>query len=437
MPRAPRLVRVRQTYSADLKARAIWQHQILKKKTTSIAIDLNMPLRVVQRVIQTWNELGVVRRQRKGMGRPKLMLDTPEKQKQKKKKASDEALPEFIVVLVPTIHGASQRVPVPYESTYESAEAAIFHAIPCFDVPLKPTLSYKLTSKSGKILLNDNESWLSLCAAAVAKLKDKKKTSCDAIEICLSPDNYMLSLQARNNPKSSKKGKRAANKVIGSNALADEDDVGGGTSLMEKEQNLKKLEDKNGEFTDVIVMRNSWAHALAVEDYAVTLDNSPATDLFDRFHKTRDSMSMSKALASASASGQNPTIVEMMMMAMLEQSKVNSAILATMIERSNSNSVRRYPSGGSPSTRSHATAAIAGQHDGDGIVDFFAYLDRIEPRRDPNRYLEALKGDEVLNVGDIVRQGDNYLTSKRIGMKPSLAAWVFQHAKEHLKTFDG
>jgi hypothetical protein len=73
MPHAPRPVPLRQSYSPDLKARVIYQSQILKKETTAIAVNLNMPLRVVQCVIQTYNELGMVCTRRKGIGRARLM----------------------------------------------------------------------------------------------------------------------------------------------------------------------------------------------------------------------------------------------------------------------------------------------------------------------------------------------------------------------------
>ncbi|KAJ7230132.1 hypothetical protein GGX14DRAFT_337654, partial [Mycena pura] len=43
------------------------------KKPTEIAISLDMPVRVVQRVIQTWNEIGEVCRDRRYIGRAPLM----------------------------------------------------------------------------------------------------------------------------------------------------------------------------------------------------------------------------------------------------------------------------------------------------------------------------------------------------------------------------
>ncbi|KAJ7189358.1 hypothetical protein GGX14DRAFT_326455, partial [Mycena pura] len=43
------------------------------KSNEDIAIDLNMPLRVVQRVQQTWAEIGEVCRDRRHKGRPPLL----------------------------------------------------------------------------------------------------------------------------------------------------------------------------------------------------------------------------------------------------------------------------------------------------------------------------------------------------------------------------
>jgi hypothetical protein len=62
------------------------------------------------------------------------------------------------------------------------------------DIPVKLTLSYKLNSKSGKILLTASDSWFFLRDAVVTSLNDKKKTTTDAIDICLSPDNVSFSI---------------------------------------------------------------------------------------------------------------------------------------------------------------------------------------------------------------------------------------------------
>ena len=63
----------RNHFSRDLKRRVIYQACTLNKGTTQIAIDLDMPLRVVQHIIQMWRELGDVCRDRKGRGRAPLL----------------------------------------------------------------------------------------------------------------------------------------------------------------------------------------------------------------------------------------------------------------------------------------------------------------------------------------------------------------------------
>ncbi|KAF8575984.1 hypothetical protein K439DRAFT_1277043, partial [Ramaria rubella] len=45
-------------YSRDLKERVIYQHQKLNMKPIDIAPSLDMSLRVVQRTLQPYNELG-------------------------------------------------------------------------------------------------------------------------------------------------------------------------------------------------------------------------------------------------------------------------------------------------------------------------------------------------------------------------------------------
>ncbi|KAJ7687486.1 hypothetical protein B0H17DRAFT_1300665 [Mycena rosella] len=63
MARKQRTVPLRQHYSRDLKRRIIHMSQKLHLSSTEIAILLDMPLRVVQRVHQFWTEIGEVFRQ--------------------------------------------------------------------------------------------------------------------------------------------------------------------------------------------------------------------------------------------------------------------------------------------------------------------------------------------------------------------------------------
>ncbi|KAF7335978.1 DDE family endonuclease [Mycena sanguinolenta] len=58
MARKQRAVPLRQHYSRDLKRRVIHMSQKLHLSSAEIVIMLDMPLRVVQRVRQVWNEIG-------------------------------------------------------------------------------------------------------------------------------------------------------------------------------------------------------------------------------------------------------------------------------------------------------------------------------------------------------------------------------------------
>jgi transposase-like protein len=73
MARRQRQVPLRNNYSRDLKRRVIHLSQKHHKGSAEIALLLDMPLRVVQRVRQVWNEIGEVSRQRVRSGREPLM----------------------------------------------------------------------------------------------------------------------------------------------------------------------------------------------------------------------------------------------------------------------------------------------------------------------------------------------------------------------------
>jgi hypothetical protein len=73
MPRKPRSKPLRQHYTRDLKRRVIYQAEVLGYSSTKIAIELSMPLTVVQRVRRTWSEIGEVCQDRKYKGRAPMM----------------------------------------------------------------------------------------------------------------------------------------------------------------------------------------------------------------------------------------------------------------------------------------------------------------------------------------------------------------------------
>lgn len=177
----------------------------------------------------------------------------------------------------------------------------------------------------------------------------------------------------------------------------------------------------------------------ALEEHGITLDNPPNTPLFAAFHKKHDDPSSNKATtAAAESSTSTSTMMDVFMMGMMEQSKMNTALLATIANRS---SIRRYPSAGSPSRCSQVvtapTAALpaADTHEAENedIGDFFNFLDTVDSRRSAGRYLDALIAEEVFTVGNIILQGKVYLESSVIGMKSTLASWVVDLAQKRVR----
>lgn len=63
----------RRQYSRDLKLAVIHQTHTLGYKSTKIAIELDIPLRVVQRIRQNWKEIRDVCKEGKRVGRSPLM----------------------------------------------------------------------------------------------------------------------------------------------------------------------------------------------------------------------------------------------------------------------------------------------------------------------------------------------------------------------------
>lgn len=65
--------RLRRRYTKEVKCLIMYQTHILGRKPTQISIDLDIPVRVIQRVKKTWKDIGEVCRDRKYMGRgPKM-----------------------------------------------------------------------------------------------------------------------------------------------------------------------------------------------------------------------------------------------------------------------------------------------------------------------------------------------------------------------------
>ena len=77
MPRQPPEVRLRHTYSKDLRERIVYQRYKLKKKIIAISIDLNISQRVVERTLQLWRDTGEVVHDGPGLHGKRRRLMTP------------------------------------------------------------------------------------------------------------------------------------------------------------------------------------------------------------------------------------------------------------------------------------------------------------------------------------------------------------------------
>ena len=60
-------------FSKNVKKLVIYQSNVLGMSTTDIAVNLDMPVCVVQWVLQTWDEIGAVAREPKTLGWARLM----------------------------------------------------------------------------------------------------------------------------------------------------------------------------------------------------------------------------------------------------------------------------------------------------------------------------------------------------------------------------
>ena len=68
MPSTPR-----RRYSKDVKKLVIYQLSVLDMSTMDIAVNLDMPVCVMQQVLQTWDEIGAVIRELKTLGQAHLI----------------------------------------------------------------------------------------------------------------------------------------------------------------------------------------------------------------------------------------------------------------------------------------------------------------------------------------------------------------------------
>ncbi|THH23263.1 hypothetical protein EUX98_g7916 [Antrodiella citrinella] len=213
--------------------------------------------------------------------------------------------------------GLSERVPLPYGSSFEDAQETIYKTLGCDEVHRKPALiQYKLstsTKNAPAFALRDAGSW-DLLVADVQAAEAKRKTQ---VPVDISVGHlYLESLRSKLNAKKTpgkgkttsgrgaKKKKQALMDLDADSDVSDEITPSDDEEEMSEEQKkwmlalraelsscqlckaqkLCKL-DKQGRHINVTWSQlRVWAIALAVKTHAVTLKSPPKTEHFVAFH---------------------------------------------------------------------------------------------------------------------------------------------------------
>ncbi|KAJ7938741.1 hypothetical protein B0H13DRAFT_2301381 [Mycena leptocephala] len=253
---------------------------------------------------------------RKTGPKPKKKAKTPKAVKTKEAanlEDEDEAVPvpspKIIFMIPAAVTDGSQRVPMKPTISFEDALELIHETIGCASVERKPTLAYKFSTakqNATKISLCTDTDWEGLVTDALAKMKTKKDIS---VEVFVLPENYMLSLRAKNNKKKTPmatKGKGGKAKFtimdLDNNDSEDgEDDDDGDVGAAEKKA-LSELEteyrkcvrcgptvmckiDRTGNHVALTFpQRRAWAVSLACGTVKVTKSTPPQSELFSMFH---------------------------------------------------------------------------------------------------------------------------------------------------------
>ncbi|KAF8187900.1 hypothetical protein K438DRAFT_2019433 [Mycena galopus ATCC 62051] len=240
----------------------------------------------------------------------------PKPKKSKKNTSSDD---EDIEVVKPTPEQSkiifivpeaategSQRLSLKSVTSFDDAIEIMHETIGCVSVERKPMLTYKFSTANKNattINLRTEDDWDGLVSDVLAKMKTKKDIS---VNIFVLPENYMLSLRAKNKQQTtSTKGKGKIRKLtvmdLDNNESEgegdDEQDVAAGEkgALSELETEYRKCVrcgptvmckiDRSGNHVHLTFpQRHAWAVSLACGTIKVTKITPPKGDLFSMFH---------------------------------------------------------------------------------------------------------------------------------------------------------
>ncbi|KAJ7200189.1 hypothetical protein GGX14DRAFT_400871 [Mycena pura] len=227
---------------------------------------------------------------------PKPARKKPGPKQQPKAKAVPKSrkLKKIVFMIPEAATEGNQRVSVKSSTFFDDVVELMHETIGCVGVERKPTLAYKFSTaikSASTINLRTNNDWEGLVADVLAKMKTKKDIS---INISVLPENYMLSLRAKNKKKTvTTTGKRKGEDD-------DDEDVEAGEKkvLSELEAEYRKCVrcgpsvmckiDRGGNHVSLsFPQRRAWAVSLACGTKGVTKTTPPvAGALFSMFHGT-------------------------------------------------------------------------------------------------------------------------------------------------------
>ncbi|KAJ7212624.1 hypothetical protein GGX14DRAFT_393524 [Mycena pura] len=263
-------------------------------------------------------------------------------------------------------------------------------------------------SHATPILLLDDTTLNALQDAIRAK---PAKSRHDAIEICL-PDKYIASLIARNGQKKGNKPAAGSKKKKAAGVL-DLDHLSDGDNIDDHSDPGK---------------RRAWRDSRSPTQLRVVHDLSRQEKSHVRLCQVlRPRLVVLFPLRYtihwiAIPSTGSSFMEVVMMMSMMESQRTNSVLLATALGR---NGGVGQPAGSffvSPSRQP------ARRPEGIKIDDFAAELDATHPERNISRFLPIFRKEELCTVRDILRGGEKFLTSEKIGMKEATAIWFLEKA---------
>ncbi|KAK1221283.1 hypothetical protein PQX77_015913 [Marasmius sp. AFHP31] len=379
---------------------------------------------------------------------PDVLNEAPPNKRRKvcgsKGGTESQAIPDVVILRVATAKGSSARREIPCNTDWDDACEIIHDAMGCENIPIKPSLTYRLANWTTKTLsssLNDESDWDG-CVKDVRAYQSKKK---DHLTVQIgTTDQYLKSFAVALKKKKSHGGSSTAaagssntrnrrGKVVDEPILdlltdpADKDDdemddEGGSTSIMELEQqwavrlNTKyakcqlcgpkvmcKIGWDNNHHHIKHAQSSAWTNALALRMAGVTLDTPPKTDLFAMWHKSLHKPSsiplVAPPLPVLTQSGPSETLTSTPMVA-------TAALLAKTMNNTSS---------ASPA-KSTGQSSDGGEREYPNIVSFIAELHTKQPQRNLDLYGDVFGHQDLYCIDELADMSVKELMADEFGL---------------------